>query len=130
MVRASTCEDDIRILVADDDPVMSKFMCTVLRTGGHQPVPAFDCMQALMYAKKEPVPKAIILDLAMPAGTGLGVLENLQASFKTAHIPVLVVSGTADEATRAKALGSGASAFLAKPVAPGDLLSAVAALVA
>ena len=83
-----------------------------------------------MYAKKEPLPKAIILDLAMPAGTGLGVLENLQASFKTSHIPVLVVSGTADEATRAKALGSGATAFLAKPVAPEELLSAVAALVA
>jgi CheY-like chemotaxis protein len=107
---------------------MSKFACSVLRSGGHEPVPAFDFMQTLMLAMRSPAPDAILLDLSMPAGTGVGVLEKLKGSFKTSHIPVIVVSGSADEATRNAVLDGGAAAFVAKPVTGEQLLAAVAEL--
>jgi CheY-like chemotaxis protein len=107
---------------------MSKFACSVLRAGGHDPIPAFDFMQAIMLAMREPGPEAILLDLSMPAGTGLNVLEKLKASFKTSHIPVVVVSGTTDAAMQAAVLTAGAAAFLAKPVTAEALLGAIAAI--
>jgi CheY-like chemotaxis protein len=116
----------LRILVAEDDIVMSKFVCSVLRSSGHQPTPVFDFVQALMLAKREPQPEAIILDLSMPAGSGLGVLEKLKTSFKTSAIPVIILTGTTDDATRESALAAGAVAFVAKPVSQDDVLNAVA----
>jgi DNA-binding response OmpR family regulator len=107
---------------------MSKFACSVLRAGGHEPMPAFDFMQTLMLAMRVPAPEAILLDLSMPAGTGLNVLEKLKGSFKTSHIPVIVVSGTADDDTRAAVMANGAAVFLAKPVSPEDLSAAITAL--
>jgi CheY-like chemotaxis protein len=108
--------------------VTSKFDCSVLRAGGHEPTPAFDFMQTLMLAMRAPMPEVILLDLSMPAGTGINVLEKLKASFKTSHIPVIVASGTTDDATRAAVLSAGAAVFLPKPVSSEDLLGAIAAL--
>lgn len=115
----------MHILVADDDSVTSKQVCAMLRGMGHAPVPAFDAMQTLMAAMRTPPPDVIILDLSMPGGTGFGVLDKLQASSKTATIPVIVLSGTTDPDARQTALDSGAADFLAKPANADQLREAL-----
>ncbi len=116
----------MRILVADDDPVTSRLVCAQVRGMGHEPAAAFDAMQTVMLAMRLPQPEAIVLDLSMPGGTGFGVLEKLQASNKTAMIPVIVLSGTTDPNARQTALDAGAAAFLAKPASPDQLREALA----
>ena len=118
----------VRILVAEDDQVTSKTVCAMLRGIGHHPIPAFDAVQALMLAMRTPPPDAIMLDLNMPGGTGMGVLDKLQASTRTAEIPVIVLSGSTDPAARTAALEAGATTFLGKPATPEQLKGALDAL--
>jgi CheY-like chemotaxis protein len=114
----------VKILVADDDRVLSQLVCAVVRQAGHTPIAAFDAMQALMFAIRPPIPALIILDINMPGGTGLEALKKLKLSARTAPIPVVVLTGSeeADMPDQVKALG--ATEFVAKPIDP-DALTAV-----
>ena len=111
----------MKILVADDDRVVSLLVCALIQKKGWQPVSAFDANQAFMVAMQRPHPNAIILDLGMPGGTGFEVLRRLKMSTKTSMIPVIVLSGTSNPEEPAKALAQGAAAFLFKPVEPALL---------
>jgi DNA-binding response OmpR family regulator len=114
----------MNILVADDDQMLSKMVCTILKEGGHTCVPAFDAMQAVMFAMKRP-PDLVLLDINMPAGSGIGVLQKLKANSKTSNVPVIVLSGSTDPAITKQALTLGAAKFLSKPIDPAVLLQAV-----
>lgn len=119
-----------RILVADDDRMISHLVCTTLRKLGYDVVPAYDAMQTVMFAMRPPRPDAIVLDMHMPGGTGLEALRKLRASSLTALIPVVVLSGTANEAEWSEVETLGVSASLHKPVDPAVLGDAVARAVA
>ena len=115
----------MNILVAEDDKMLSKMLCGVLHEGGHVCLPAYDAMQTLMYAMKQN-PDLILLDVNMPGGTGVSVLQKLKSSSKTLGIPVIVLSGSIDPALPGEVLKLGAYRFLAKPVEPETLIHAVA----
>lgn len=118
----------MRILVAEDDQMMSQLLCAMLRSAGHQPTPAFDGASAMMAAMRSPAPELIVLDLSIPAGTGQMTLVKLKQSSKTTQIPVLVVSGSQEAATRAEVIGLGAAGYLEKPVQPDNFIAAVEAI--
>jgi CheY-like chemotaxis protein len=111
-----------RILVADDDKVISLLVCATIRRAGHIAIPAFDSMQALMFAMRAPLPDAIILDLNMPGGGGIETLKKLKSSARTTGIAVLIVSGDSSPEAPGTVMDLGAVAFLAKPVVPEALL--------
>jgi len=113
------------ILVADDDRVVSKTICSLLQHNGYATASAFDSMQALMMAVRAPHPDAIILDIAMPGGGGIETLRKLKASTRTAAIPVIVVSGSLEPSNAQVVQDLGAETFLQKPVDPQALLGAV-----
>ena len=115
----------MNILVAEDDKVLSRMLCGVLQEGGHICLPAYDAMQTFMYAMKQP-PDLILLDVNMPGGSGIGVLQKLKGSSKTSAIPVLVLSGSIDPALPKQVVELGAVRYLAKPVDPDVLTKAVA----
>ena len=115
----------MRILVADDDRLLSQLICGIVREAGHTPIPAYDAMQTMMFAIRPPVPALIILDINMPGGTGLEALRKLKLSAKTSEIPVVVVSGSDDAAMPAQVRALGALDYLPKPIDPEQLLTAV-----
>ena len=115
----------MRILVADDDRVLSQMLCSVLRQSGHKPFPAFDAVQSLMLAKREPLPDLVLLDIGMPGGSGLNTLTALKNSSKTFEIPVIVISGSLDKDMPDKVAKAGAARFLEKPVDPSMLLQVI-----
>ena len=114
----------MNILVAEDDKVLSRMLCGVLQEAGHICVPVYDAMQTFMYSIKQP-PDLILLDVNMPGGSGVGALQKLKSSSKTAGIPVIVLSGSIDPALPKQVLDLGAVRFLAKPVEPDTLTKAV-----
>ncbi len=65
-------------------------------------------------------PDVIILDIMMPHVEGWTILRELRETPGTRKVPVIVCS-IVDNPELALALG--AHAFLAKPVAPGQLLA-------
>lgn len=115
----------MRILVAEDDKVVSLQICALLKQSGHAMTPVFDAMQAFMSAMRMPQPELIILDIGLPGGTGIETLRRLKSSARTIGIPVIVVSGTLDPTHEDVVLGLGADTFLAKPVDPAALRAAV-----
>ncbi len=114
----------MNIIVADDDKMLSRMLCTILKEGGHTAIPAYDAMQTMMYTMKH-LPDLVLLDINMPGGTGIDVLRRLKTSAKTSHVPVIVLTGSTDPAVREKAIELGANQFLAKPIEPDVLLQAV-----
>lgn len=117
----------MRVLVADDDRVMSQLLCAMLQSAGHRAVPAYDGASALMAAMRAPPPDLIVLDLYMPAGDGHTTLAKLKQSSKTALIPVIIVSGEKDPHIQAELKAAGAITFLEKPVNPDNFIAAVEA---
>lgn len=106
----------MRVLLADDDKVLTRLATAGLKSRGWEVAVANDAMQALMFAMKAPHPDVIALDIGMPGGTGFDVLKKLQQSARTSQIPVVVVSGSISEADEARVTELGAVAFLRKPV--------------
>ena len=106
---------DHKILIADDDPVLTATLNGALASRGYAVVIARDAMQAVMFAVQQQ-PHAILLDINMPAGTGHGALTRLQASARTSSIPVLVMSGSTDLTLPATVRAEGAKGFFRKPV--------------
>jgi len=94
---------------------MASMLTGALESRGYGVVLARDAMQAVMFAVQQQ-PNAILLDVNMPAGTGLGALTRLQASARTSSIPVLVVSGSTDLTLPATVRAEGAKGFFKKPV--------------
>ena len=112
------------VLIADDDQVTVQLVSGVLKANGYDVRAAYDSLQAVTLAMRDP-PDAIILDIAMPAGGGWSVLQRLKASSKTRAIPVVVLTALTDPQLPAQAKALGADAFLLKPVAPSELRSTV-----
>jgi CheY-like chemotaxis protein len=106
----------VKVLIADDDRVLTRLATAGLKSRGWQVEVAHDAMQALMFAMKSPPPDVIALDIGMPGGTGFEVLKKLQQSSRTGQIPVVVVSGSITEEDEARVVELGAAAFLRKPV--------------
>lgn len=115
----------MRVLVADDDRVIVTLIAGLLRQRGHEAVPVFDAMQAVMFAGRPPTVDAIILDINMPGGTGIEAIRRLKSLPKTALIPLIVLSGSTDPAMPDKVKADGADAFLTKPVDPALLFAAL-----
>lgn len=103
------------VVVADDDRTVVTMVSAFLRTKGFSVLPAFDAMQAML-AVRNGNPKAVVLDIAMPGGTGLEVIRKLKAMTKTNHIPLIVLTGSDDPKAADEVRELGADEFLKKPV--------------
>lgn len=114
-----------RVLVVDDDPDMTRLIGTALSTAGITPLAAYDALQGMLVAQRES-PNVIIVDLHMPAGGGLKLLEKLKASARTAEIPVLVITADTASDLPGRAQELGARGFLRKPVDLVRLIEVVA----
>jgi twitching motility two-component system response regulator PilH len=113
-----------KILIADDSRFQVQMLGSCLSRKGFEVVFAYDAMQAWMAALRSS-PDLILLDINMPAGTGVEVLKRLRISAKTQHIPVIVISGEQNPATESMVRNLGASDFLHKPVDEDQLCGTI-----
>jgi response regulator NasT len=113
----------MRVLVADDDPLIALGLCERLRALGHEPIgPAADGEQAVELAR-EALPDLYLFDIEMPNLDGLQAAERL--AVEGLRRPVVVVTGVDDPGLIERSISTGVSAYLTKPV---DTLELQAAL--
>jgi DNA-binding response OmpR family regulator len=117
----------MKLLIADDDRVLTHLLSSRLRTKGWVVTVAADAMQAMMFAMRTQ-PDAILLDINMPGGTGIEALRKLKASVRTSQIPVVVLSGSIDPADEPMVRALGAEGFMHKPADVGALHAMLAEL--
>ena len=115
-----------KILIVDDDPNWQQILNMYLRKNNYDTAVAHDGLTAVRMAVKER-PDLIVLDLAMPAGDGMTVMERLSAIPSLAVLPIIVVTCHGLEKTREQSLEAGAFAFFQKPVEPAELLTSIRA---
>ena len=63
-----------------------------------------------------PLPDVMLLDLGLPVVSGLDVLRRVKASPALRQIPVVVLTGTADQETLRLCMELGTNMYLAKPM--------------
>ena len=113
----------MRVLVAEDDPLIALGLAERLRTLGHEPIgPASDGEQAVELARAS-LPDLYLFDVEMPN------LDGLQAAVQLAdeglRRPVVVVTGVDDPSLIERSIASGVSAYLTKPVDSRELEAAI-----
>jgi len=106
-----------KILLIDDDKTVVTVVTAVLRAASYQVVSALDPVQGFMAFRREK-PQLVVLDLMMPAGGGMQLLEKLTSMGK---VPVIVITASLQGNAEAEARAAGAAGFLKKPVNPEAL---------
>jgi DNA-binding response OmpR family regulator len=109
------------ILIIDDDKDWVRMLTMRLEHAGYQVEAAFDAIQAIAQTI-DLKPDLVLLDIIMPAGSGIGVLENLRVNVKTFNIPVIALTGRSDKQTKEAAEKLGISGYFVKPVDMDELL--------
>jgi len=113
----------MRILVADDDPLIALGLAERLRSLGHEPIgPAADGAQAIELAKAM-LPDLYLFDIEMPTIDGLEAARQLADD--GLRRPVVVVTGVADATLVERSIASGVSAYLTKPIDSRELQAAI-----
>ena len=105
-----------KILIVDDNEANVEVLESMLLMEGYENIlSTTDSRKVLeLYLKFEP--DLILLDLMMPYMSGFEVMEQLNRLTKEqTYLPILVLTADAAEATKKKALSTGASDFLSKP---------------
>jgi CheY-like chemotaxis protein len=118
-------DDRVLVLYIEDDSANVKLVEHILRrTPGAELISASHGQRGLQLARTER-PDMILLDLHLPDMTGEEIAASLQGDPETRGIPIVVITGAADEATPARLREHGISDYLRKPFAIGDVSGAV-----
>ena len=115
----------IHILLVEDDPELRRTLAGGLSVEGHQVRVALSVADALCQfriAGKQGALDVILLDLSLPDGDGITVLEEAR---RHSSLPVIVISARHEEDLRVKMLDAGADDYLVKPFGIRELLARI-----
>lgn len=108
----------LKILVVEDDHVMSRTLMRLLERLGHQARLVETIARAHALAI-ETCPEVVILDIGLPDGSGLDHIEVLRRS--AGNPTIVVLTGRCDLQATVTAIHRGAATCLTKPFAPDEL---------
>ena len=103
-----------RIVVADDDPIVVRFLSALFRDEGFDVRSAEDGEKALQVIS-DFTPDLVILDLVMPYHDGFEVCQKLRARPETRTTPVIILSMKEKEQDALRAFEVGADDYIRKP---------------
>ena len=113
----------MKVLIAEDDPVVALGLTERLRSLGHDPIgPVSDGEQAVAEAKAS-LPDLYLFDIEMPGLDGLGAAVQLAG--EGLRRPVVIVTGVDDPDLVERSIASGVSAYLTKPIDTRELEAAI-----
>lgn len=112
------------VLVVDDAPDVTEMMAIMMRFAGYEVTTAFSAPSAFEAARQNHFDVAIS-DIGMPGMNGYQLAEALRALPGYEGVPLIAVTGFSMYDNRDRALRSGFSDFLTKPINATDLLNTV-----
>jgi CheY-like chemotaxis protein len=108
-------DEPVRILLADDDPILCEFAKVHLATPVASVESAPDGLAAWQRLSSEPFDLALI-DIDMPGLDGFAVTERIRTDARLRHLPVVMLTGHDDILSIDRAYRCGATSFVSKPV--------------
>lgn len=119
------------VLICDDAEQIRRLVRVNLELEGYEVVEAPDGLAALdiLQDQTRPLPDVITLDIVMPRRDGWWTVSTIRADPRLAHIPIVMVTASAQDRDRAQAALAQVDEFVTKPFDPDDLVTKIAALV-
>jgi diguanylate cyclase (GGDEF)-like protein len=113
-----------KILIADDDPDILRFVEINLRLEDFEIITAGDGEEALQNAIDER-PDLVILDVMMPKMDGFEVCQRLRSDPRTAGVNIIMLTAKSLSAEKVVGLTAGADDYIIKPFDPLELVARV-----
>src|SRR5690242_3701146 len=114
-----------KILIVEDDRATRKALQQLFEPEGYQVVMAPDGEQGIA-AFHDVKPDFVILDLRMPRMGGKELCRLIRK--ESEEVPIIILTGSADEIDRVLLLELGADDYVIKPFSPKELLARVRAV--
>ena len=119
----STQATQLPVVIVDDDEEMLMVYTMLLRGRGIGPLVTFtDGRQLLPFLRRNDA-AVVVLDLALPSGSGLELLQGVVDEFP--QLPVLISTGTSEVRQAVHCMRAGACDYLIKPIDNLVFLSAI-----
>ena len=115
------------VLVVDDERDIVELVRHHLQQAGFRVLTAADGRQALEAARRE-TPDLIVLDVMLPALSGMEVARLIRQDEKTRRIPILMLTARGDEVDRVVGFEIGADDYVVKPFSPRELVLRIQAI--
>lgn len=112
------------ILYVEDNEMNRKIVRDLLKRTSYQVIEAFDGEAGVALAL-EKRPGLILMDIQLPKISGIEAMRRLRADAATANTPIIAITSFALSGDEQKAKEAGATAYLAKPYSPFDLLNLI-----
>ena len=108
-----------KILLVEDEPSIRKYVNALLNASGYIVIEAANCAEAKPCFLSH-MPDLVLLDLGLPDGDGMQLLEFIRSR---SAVPVIVLSARSDETDKVVALDGGANDYVTKPFGSAELLA-------
>ena len=112
------------ILYVEDNEMNRKIVRDLLKRTTYTLIEAYDG-EAGVAAALEKRPDLILMDIQLPKISGMEATRRLRAEPATAATPIIAITSFALSGDDQKAKAAGATAYLAKPYSPFDLLNLI-----
>ncbi|MBJ6108704.1 substrate-binding domain-containing protein [Hymenobacter sp. BT523] len=125
---AAKAESDTLVLVIEDNQEVNEFLTRKL--GGNFRVQSAADGHTGFRLATELIPDLVVCDVMMPGLSGLEVVAQLRADWRTSHIPVVLLTARGAAEQQVEGVQAGADLYLTKPFNPTFLLESVRTLLA
>lgn len=105
----------MKVLLAEDSLTMMLSTSAIIKKSGHEVIPARDGKEALaLFASEKP--DVLLLDVEMPEYSGYEVAKKIRADKTGKWVPIIFLTGHADDEHLSLGIESGGDDYLIKPV--------------
>jgi diguanylate cyclase (GGDEF)-like protein len=111
-----------QIMIVDDEPINIDVVQAFLEEEGYTDFILLEDSTMALSAIESQRPDLLLLDLMMPNVSGFDILSAVRAHDKFKYLPVIILTAASDPQNKLKALGLGATDFLAKPLDQSELI--------
>ncbi len=114
----------LQILIADDEPHISRALSFVLEREGYSVYVANNGEEALRKIREER-PMIAFLDIVMPKMSGLEICCKIKTDPDIRDTWVIILTAKAQELNRTDCMSAGADSYMTKPFSPRQVLEQV-----
>ncbi len=113
----------VKVLIADDDPVVHEALGIYLTAEGYEPIDVYDGKAAINALSAEVA--LCVLDIMMPGMSGIDVCKEIR---KTSRLPIIILTAKGEEIDRILGLELGADDYIVKPFSPREVVARIKAV--